>query len=324
MHTTIIPEILLPIASILTQYLQPLLSWASQYMLQQLISQQQQHPLVRLKELLDFTALEVACADDHKMGKGRGRPVTYTVPQLLRLLFLRYWHNLSLRRSEEDIDDETARTLRRAYYACVSYADAQVGKLLDELDVLRLRENTIVVLWGDHGYKLGDYGSWCKWSNMNLDTNIPLIFSVPDGIEGGVCNQTVEALDIYPTLVDLCKLKQPDHLEGKSLKPLLGNPALKTDATKYAYTIWPEQRWSYERTVMGYSVKSERFNYVEWVKLSTGEVVGRELYDHSNDPKETKNVIGNSGYSSVVKKLAKQCQIRKSATHHDHAFRKIR
>jgi len=223
-----------------------------------------------------------------------------------------------------DIDDETARTLRRGYYACVSYADAQVGKLLDQLDRLGLRDSTIVILWGDHGYKLGDYASWCKWSNMSMDTNIPLIVSVPNGKQGVVCHQMVEGVDIYPTLADLCGLKQPGHLEGKSLKPLLNNPGLKSDATKYAYTIWPDQRWRYDRTVLGYSVKSERFNYVEWVKLSTREVVGRELYDHASDPQETKNVIGNPEYSNVVKQLARQCQIRKEATDHDHAFKKLR
>ena len=103
MQTPIIPEILLPIASILTQYLHPLLSWASQTILQQLISQQSHHPLVRLKQLLDFSALELACADYHKTGKGPGRPISHASPQLLRLLFLRYWHNLSLRRSEEHL-----------------------------------------------------------------------------------------------------------------------------------------------------------------------------------------------------------------------------
>lgn len=223
-----------------------------------------------------------------------------------------------------ELDDETARTLRRAYYACVSYTDAQIGKVLDQLDALGLRENTIVVLWGDHGFKLGDYVSWCKWSNMNMDTNIPLLFSVPNGKKGAVCNEMVEALDIYPTLADLCGLQQPAHLEGKSIKLLLNNPELKTAATQYAYTIWPDERWNYDRTVMGYSVKDQRFNYVEWVKLSTGEVLERELYDHSRDPNETKNVIGNPEYASAVATLEKMVKLRKETTDHDHAFKKLK
>lgn len=221
-------------------------------------------------------------------------------------------------------DDSTALTLCHAYYSCVSYVDAQIGKVLDQLDELDLRKNTIVVLWGDHGYKLGDYNSWCKWSNMNMDTNIPMLFSVPNGIKGEISDQMVEALDIYPTLADLCGLEKPEHLEGKSLLVVLDNPALEPDATQYAYSIWPDQRWTYDKTVMGYSVKDERFNYVEWVKLSTGELLERELYDHSNDPQETKNVVEHEQYNTVVAQLAKQCKARKDATDHDHAFKKLR
>lgn len=224
----------------------------------------------------------------------------------------------------DDIDDDFARTLRRGYYACVSYADAQVGKVLDQLDELGLRENTIIVLWGDHGFKLGDYNSWGKWSNMDLDTRVPFIIAGPHAVKGAVCNEMVESLDLYPTLADLCGLEKPEHLEGKTLKPLLEKPDLKSEATEYVYSIWPDQRWTYDRTIMGYAVKSKGFNYVEWVKLKTGEVVGRELFDHSKDPQETRNVIDNPEYSSVVKKLAKKCQVRKDETDHDHAFKKLR
>lgn len=223
-----------------------------------------------------------------------------------------------------DVDDSTTLILRRAYYACVSYADAQVGKLLQQLDELGLRENTIVVLWGDHGYKLGDYGNWCKWSNMNIDTNIPLLFSVPDGQKGKVSNQVVEALDIYPTLAELCGLAKPIHVEGESLVSFLNNPGLKSNSKKHVYTAWPHDRWNYDKTVMGYSVKDERFNYVEWIKLSTGNVLEKELYDHLNDPQETNNVIADEQYAAVVAQLAIQCRMRKEDTDHDHAFKKLR
>lgn len=223
-----------------------------------------------------------------------------------------------------EVPDSTTINLRRAYYACVSYADAQVGKLLDRLEELGLRENTIVVLWGDHGYKLGDYGDWCKWSNMNLDTQIPLIFSVP-GHEGGeVVNRAVESLDIYPTLAGLCGLDPPKHLEGENLTHLLENPSMKEDIEQYAYTIWPQNRWDYDRTVMGYSVKNHRFNYVEWVQLNTGEVLDRELYDHQSDPMETENVIQEVQYAEIVAQLAELTQSRINSTDHDHAFKQLR
>jgi iduronate 2-sulfatase len=224
----------------------------------------------------------------------------------------------------EEIDDSTTLILRRAYYACVSYADAQVGYLLNQLDELGLRESTIVVLWGDHGYKLGDYGSWCKWSNMNVDTNIPFIFSVPNGKRGAVCNTPVEALDIYPTLAELCGIKKPLHLDGENLVPLLNNPYLESESKHYAYTVWPHNRRNYDKTIMGYSVKDSRFNYVEWVKLSTGEVLEIELYDHKNDPKETKNIVAHDQYKNIVAELAQKCKERKDATNHDHKFKYLK
>lgn len=208
-------------------------------------------------------------------------------------------------RTFEAIDDSTTLTLRRAYYACVSYVDAQIGMLLDQLEALGLRENTIVVLWGDHGYKLGDYSRWCKWSNMNIDTHIPFIFSVPDGKKGAVCKTPVEALDIYPTLADLCGLDMPSHLEGQSLSETLKNPGIEQD--RYVCTIWPLNRTNYEKAVMGYSVKNKRYNYVEWVKLSSGEVLATELYDHDRDPMETHNVAGASEYGDVLKELSQVC-----------------
>ena len=224
----------------------------------------------------------------------------------------------------EDVDDTTELILRRGYYAAVSYADAQVGKLLDQLDALGLRDNTIVVLWGDHGYKLGDYGAWCKWSNMHMDTNIPLLIRVPNGKKGLVVDQPVEALDIYPTLAELCGLGQPTHLEGKSLTPLLDKPSVTSETHQYVYTIWPHDRWEYDKTVMGYSVKDKRYNYVEWVQLKSGEVLDTELYDHTVDPQETRNFIGNSKYEAVIAQLSKECMTLKAGTDHNHTFKKLR
>lgn len=216
----------------------------------------------------------------------------------------------------KDVDDETTRILRRAYYACVSYADAQVGLLLDKLDELELRDNTIIVLWGDHGYKLGDYGSWCKWSNMHMDTNIPYIFSIPNGKKGVVSNTPVETLDIYPTLAQLCGLEKPAHLEGVSIVNNLNNP--EKEEQRYVSSIWPHQRDNYDKTIMGYAVKDNRYNYVEWVKLSTGEVLEREFYDHDSDPMETRNVIANEQYQEVVAKMAIICEQRKQSTDHEY------
>ncbi len=117
------------------------------------------------------------------------------------------------------------RTLIHGYYACTSYTDALIGQLLDELERLELAQNTIVVLWGDHGWKLGDYGDWCKHTNFALDARVPLLLSVPAiETQGAKTQALVELVDIYPTLAELAVLPLPSHLQGTSLVPLLDQP----------------------------------------------------------------------------------------------------
>ena len=118
-----------------------------------------------------------------------------------------------------------AKTLRHGYYACISYTDAQVGRLLDALDKEGLADNTVIVLWGDHGWQLGDHGLWHKHTNFELATRAPLLISVPkQKTAGQKCDATVEFVDVYPTLADVCGLPIPAGLDGSSLKPFLENP----------------------------------------------------------------------------------------------------
>ena len=111
-----------------------------------------------------------------------------------------------------------------AYRACVSYVDAQIGRVLEELDRQGLRENTIIVFWGDHGWKLGEYGDWCKHTNFELDAHVPLIYSGPGIPSGKRSTALVEYIDIYPTLAQWCDLTIPEHCEGESSLPLFGDP----------------------------------------------------------------------------------------------------
>jgi iduronate 2-sulfatase len=201
----------------------------------------------------------------------------------------------------ESVDLETELTLRRAYYACVSYVDALVGKLLDELDSLGLAENTVVILWGDHGYKLGDYDNWNKWTNLSIDTRVPLIVRAP-GLEGGLQSDAlVELVDIYPTLADLSGLEIPEHVQGTSFVPLLRKPDLEWK--KMIFTLWPHYRDKPGQTITGFSVKTKKFNYVEWKRTATNEILATELYDDVNDPQETINVVGSPGYEEAVSTL---------------------
>jgi arylsulfatase A-like enzyme len=199
---------------------------------------------------------------------------------------------------EKNVSDEKARTLIHGYYACVSYVDAQVGLVIGELERLGLRENTIIILWGDHGWKLGEYNSWSKLTNFELDTRAPMIISVPgQKTAGEKTSSLVEFLDIYPTLSELCGLPIPKHCQGLSMVPLLDNPNRKfKDA---AYSQFPRKEYG----VMGYSMRTDRYRYAEWIK--DGDVLEKELYDHQNDPQENRNVVNEPGNRQLIIKLSK-------------------
>ncbi len=201
------------------------------------------------------------------------------------------------------LDEALARQLVHAYRAATSYTDANIGRVLAELDRLGLAENTIVVLWGDHGWKLGEHASWCKHSNMENDTRSTLLLAAPGtkGV-GQPCDRLVEFVDIYPTLCDLAGLSLPAHLEGTSFKPLLDEPqkAWKSAALSQYPRAQQGQR------LMGYALRTDRYRYVEWRNRQTGDVVATELYDHQVDPAENENVALRTANSELVKRLSEQ------------------
>lgn len=188
-------------------------------------------------------------------------------------------------------ESEAAQSIL-AYYAAISFVDAQVGRVLKALDRLGLRENTTVVLWGDNGYHLGEHGLWKKQSLFEGSARIPLIIAGA-GVtsRGRVCKRTVELLDIYPTLADLCGLSAPKDLEGESLRPLLGDPS--ADWKRPAYTQVKRG------DLPGYSVRTERWRYTEWA----GGASGVELYDHETDPEEQKNLATVSEFQPIVTEM---------------------
>ncbi len=202
---------------------------------------------------------------------------------------------------EGPIPEDLARTLVHGYCACVSYMDAQVGRVLGELERLGLKDNTVVILWGDHGWKLGEHGSWCKHTNFDIDTHAPMIIRSPErGKTGAKAYGLTEFVDMYPSLCDLCDLPLPDHLEGQSFVPLMEDP----DRT------WKQAAFSqYPRSgVMGYTIKTDDFRYTEWQSRETGEVKARELYDHREDAAENINVAEDICYAETVSELEKVLQ----------------
>jgi len=202
--------------------------------------------------------------------------------------------------AEGPIPDSLARQLKHGYYAAVSYTDAQIGKVLDELDRLGLRKNTIIVLWGDHGWKLGEHGEWCKHSNVENDANAPLLLSVPGMKNAGKhTNALVEFVDVYPTLSELAGLPLPAHLEGLSAKPLLDDPNRSWKTA--AFSQYPR------KGLMGYSMRTDRYRFTVWVgRNDHSKIDAVELYDHTTDPQENINVAKLPANAELVKRLMDQ------------------
>jgi len=184
-----------------------------------------------------------------------------------------------------DLTDDLQRTLIHGYHAAVSYMDAQLGRVLDELDSSGLSDNTIIVLWGDHGWHLGDHGMWCKHSNYEQAARIPLIVVAPGVTEDGAVTQAlVESVDLYPTLCALAGLRVPEGLDGDSFEAALKDPS---GATKEAvFHVYPR------RNMIGRAVRTARHRLVEWKRPgASAESAILELYDYERDPAETKNLV---------------------------------
>ena len=192
--------------------------------------------------------------------------------------------------------ERQARECILAYDACVSFVDAQVGRVLDALQRLDLADRTIVVLWGDHGYHLGEHGLWRKNSLFEESSRAPLIIAAP-GIESDShdCARIVEFVDIYPTVLALAGLPVPDQLEGKSLVPLIRDPAATWDHPAFTQVQFGKN----ENAVPGRAVRTSRWRYIEW----DGGRQGQELYDHHNDPQELHNLAADPAHAEVVSRL---------------------
>lgn len=184
----------------------------------------------------------------------------------------------------------------RAYYASISFVDANVGRLLEALDRLKLTDNTIIIFWSDHGYLLGQHGQWMKQSLFEGSARNPLIFAGPGIFKGKASSRTVEFVDMYPTLADWCGLDGvPKNLPGRSLRPLLTNPSAKWDKP----AITQVQRGSAQNLFMGYSIRTERWRYTEWDEGRKGA----ELYDETNDAEEMRNLANDPKYAKTVAEL---------------------
>ncbi len=192
------------------------------------------------------------------------------------------------------LDELTCRKALQAYYACVAYVDAQVGRVLAALDRLDLARSTIVVLWSDHGYHLGEHGGvWQKRMLFEESARAPLLMRAPAAKGNGrACTRVVEFVDIYPTVAELCGIASPKSLAGCSLVPLLEDPSRPWEGSAVTQILRPGNG----APLMGRSIRTERWRYTEW-----GEGrLGTELYDHATDPQEFNNLAHSSAAKDVV------------------------
>lgn len=192
-----------------------------------------------------------------------------------------------------------------AYYACVSFIDAQVGRILQAVEENGLADNTAVVIWGDHGFHLGDHGRWAKHTQFEQAMRSPLLVRMPGHQKiAGETQAIVESVDIYPTLCEYAGLKTPGFVEGESFLSVVEGKGTGKEA---AFSqIRPVNRKKAESQVMAYSVRAKDFRYVEWRNMNDlSEVVWRELYDHRKDPEESASVADNPEYKNEMSRHAK-------------------
>lgn len=210
-------------------------------------------------------------------------------------------------KQKDKVDETTAKTLMHGYYAAASYMDAQVGRVLDELERTGLAKNTVVVLWGDHGWSLGSHGNWCKHTNFEIATHAPLILHVPGQKQvGGKVKNLAEFVDVYPTLSEAAGLPIPSGLAGKSLVASTNDVSAPTKP--FAISQYPRGggagagsgALAAGRRIMGYTMRTDKYRYTEWEKN------GAELYDHEKDPNEMVNIAAKSENHKIVANLSKQ------------------
>jgi iduronate 2-sulfatase len=212
---------------------------------------------------------------------------------------------------DERVSAEQARTLRHGYYACVSYIDTQVGKVLDALHRLGLDQNTIIVLWGDHGWSLGEKDRWCKSTNFERDTRVPLMIRVPGLAKPGAPTEAlIEYVDIYPTLAELAGLTPPADLDGRSFVPILQDPGARGRDVALSQFTRPWKPTGFES--MGYTLRTETQRYTRWVEWPSRKTITEEFYDYTAKKSATRegallieqeNVVADPAYAQAVNRL---------------------
>jgi len=210
------------------------------------------------------------------------------------------------------MNEDTARILKHGYYASVSYVDALFGQLVSHLKKLGIYENTIIIVWGDHGWKLGDHNSWGKMTNYNIDLKVPMIIRYPDQENRGVQTFAItELVDMFPSLCELAGIDVPDYLQGNSFVPLLENPNRTWKKAAFSQFHRRPKVTPDGGRYMGYSINTEEYHYIEWynwdhISGTRGDIVSSELFDRKEDPFETLNLSESESHEKKRMALSGQ------------------
>ncbi|MFT5499187.1 MAG: iduronate 2-sulfatase [Kiritimatiellia bacterium] len=199
--------------------------------------------------------------------------------------------------NQGEIDTDLQLRLRHAYAACISYVDAQIGKVLDELERTDRIKDMVIILWSDHGWHLGEHSAWGKMTNFEIATRVPLMIAAPD-LKPGRIDALAELVDIYPTLCELINLEPPPHLEGESL--LDAGPSSSIACSQYE---------RFGGKFIGHALRTPQYRFVVWTEQKSGRVTERELYDHATDPNETHNLVSDPAYSQRIAQLSERHRI---------------
>ncbi len=208
--------------------------------------------------------------------------------------------------------EDTARMLKMGYYASVSYIDTQFGKILQHLKDEGLYDNTIIIVWGDYGWKLGEHNGWCKQTNYNIDIHVPMMVYSPNQANAGAQTfEITELIDMFPSLCDLADIPAPSYMQGTSFVPLIENPTRPWKKAAFSQFHRRPKITPDGGRYMGYSIRTKTHHYVAWYRWNNEtheaeDFVTHELYDNVKDPDENKNVVDDPKYGLIVTELKQQ------------------
>lgn len=237
---------------------------------------------------------------------------SHTMNSMYELRHYDGFNHIGHPQSEYRMSEDTSRILKHGYYASVSYVDALLGNLIAHMKEIGIYENTIIILWGDHGWKLGDHNSWGKMTNYNVDLQVPMIIRYPDQENRGAQTfEITELIDMFPSLCEIAGIEVPDYMQGTSFVPLIEEPKRAWKAAAFSQFHRRPRHAADGKRYMGYSINTKEYHYIEWYGWDPetgirGELKNTELFDRKNDPNESINIAAEQNLSEVVQRLSKQ------------------